>query len=107
MRLEAVQGDGASLRTHLERAHKVTRELDPMLAESRRPLPLALRQLWSTFVALSYTRQADSGIAPTEIEAYGRLHCVRFLPWEVETLMEIDLAWRTAGAAARPARNGI
>ena len=98
MRLEAVQGDGAPLRTHLERLHQATGELDARLAASRRPLPPALRPLWQLFVRLSHSRQGEGGIAPSEIEAYGRLHRLRFTGWEVDTLLDIDLAWRAAGA---------
>ena len=104
MRLEAAQGDGATLRTHLERLHTATGELDVRLAASRRPLPPALRSLWHLFVTLSHCRAGDGGIAPSEIEAYGRLHRLRFSPWEVDTLLDIDLAWRAAGVPAN--RNG-
>ena len=97
-RLEAVQGDGASLRTHLTRAHAATHQADPLLAESLQPLPVALQPLWHAFVQLNDSRNGESGIAPTEIEAYGRLHGVCFNPWEAETLMAIDRAWRSAGA---------
>lgn len=97
-RLEAVQGDGASLRTHLTRAHAATRQADPLLAESRRPLPAALQPLWSAFVWLNDSRSGESGIAPTEIEAYGRLGGVRINAWEADTLMAVDRAWRSAGA---------
>ena len=87
------------MRTHLERLHQATRALDPRLADSRRPLPPALQPLWRAFVTLSDSRAPDSGIAPSEIEAYARLQHLRFTPWETDTLLAIDRAWRAAGAA--------
>lgn len=99
MRLEAVQGDGATLRVHLERLQKSTGQIDPRLAEVQKPLPPSLQVLWSVFVRLNDTRQGEAGIALREIEAYGRLHNIAFNPWEVESLLDIDRAWRSAAIA--------
>lgn len=93
--LEALQGDGATLRTHLERARRAG-VIDERLMQP--PLPTVLVDLWGVFVTLSDSRSPDAGIAPTEIEAYGRLHNVRFTPWEVDTLLVVDRAWRVATA---------
>lgn len=98
MRLEAAQGDGASLRTHLERAFKATGEMDSQLAEVNQPLRTELQALWDVYARLSYTRQADGGVLPSEIEAYGRLHGLRFTPWEASVLLDMDIAARAAGA---------
>ena len=98
MHLEAAQGDGASLRTHLERAYQATHEMDPLLAEVSESLPVPLQPLWDAYARLSHTRQADGGLLPSEIESYGRLHCMRFTPWETEVLLGMDIAARVAGA---------
>ena len=98
MHLEAAQGDGASLRTHLERAYQATHKMDPLLAAASEPLPVPLQPLWGAYARLSHTRQAEGGLLPSEIESYGRLQCMRFSPREAEVLLGMDIAARVAGA---------
>jgi hypothetical protein len=86
-----VQPDGATLRSHLQAARRAGVEDERLNGP---PLPRALFGLWSAFIKLSDSRHPDSGIAPTEIEAYGRLQNQRFTPWEVDTLLDVDHAWR-------------
>lgn len=105
MQLSTAQGDGASLRTHLQRLRANTGRVDPLLAAAAQPLPSAIAPLWEAFVALSATRGAAfEGVAPItclEIEAWCRLHAVRLSPWEVETLLAVDRAARGALDDAR------
>lgn len=108
MQLGAAQGDGASLRTHLQRLRNNTGRIDPLLVAVNRPLPAGVAHLWDAFVALSATRApAFEGLAAitcTEIEAWQRLHGLRLTPWEVETLLAVDRAARSALDDARAAR---
>lgn len=97
MQLRAPQADGASLLTHLQRAAPYE-GADPRLARLAEPLPPTLVPLWEAFCALSHSRQGEGGIAPTEIEAYGRLHQLRLTSWEVDTILATDRAWRAAEA---------
>ena len=105
MQLGAPQGDGASLRTHLQRLRNNTGRIDPLLVAVNRPLPAGVAHLWDAFVALSATRApAFEGLAAitcTEIEAWQRLHGLRLTPWEVETLLAVDRAARGALDDAR------
>ena len=105
MQLGAAQGDGASLRTHLQRLRNNTGRIDPLLVAVNRPLPAGVAHLWDAFVALSATRApAFEGLAAitcTEIEAWQRLHGLRLTPWEVETLLAVDRAARGALDDAR------
>jgi len=101
VQLGVSQGDGATLRTHLERLRASTGRVDARLRDAAQPLPAAVAPLWDVFVALSATRSAEAGIACTEIEAWQRLHGVRLSPWEVETIMAMDRTALDAAAVAR------
>lgn len=90
MQLGVAQGDGASLRRHLEGALRAG-IVDPRLAESRSPLPPAVRPLWSVFLDLSATRHEGAPISWQELEAWERRHG-RLTPWEAETVMAMDQA---------------
>lgn len=94
--MQASAGDGAPVRTHLQRLLQNTGRLDPMLAESLKPLPPAIAPLWDLFAALSHTRALGGAITYTELEGWQRAHGVRLTSWEVETLMAMDRAVRSA-----------
>lgn len=93
MELGARQPDGATLRTHLQRAYQNTGRADPLLdAEG---VPTEMRPLWEAYLTLSATRRTGMGLSPltlTDIEAWQRLHGVRLTPWELDTLIDIDAA---------------
>ncbi len=97
------QGDGASLRTHLQRLYRATGRLDPRLIAA--PIPDAGRPIWELFVTLSAMRRTGMGLNPlamTDIEAYSRLTGVRLTAFELDTLLSIDQA--ALALAARRAR---
>lgn len=103
MRLQAAQGDGAPLRTHLQRLRQSTGRVDPLLARSMEPLPPAVAALWDVFVVLSGTRGAGDGagggIAPitcAELQAWQALQRLELTPWEADTLLAMDRALRGA-----------
>ena len=84
------QGDGATLRTHLERLQASTGKVD---AQLHIDWPASGRAIWQVFNLLSHTRQAGmgvSGIAFTEIEAWQRLYHVNLTPWELEMIQQFD-----------------
>ena len=93
MQLSAAQGDGASLRTHLQRAAPYT-GADPLLVQAAQPLHGSVGHLWAAFATLRSS--ADGPIRCTEITAWQQLHRVRLSPWEAETLLAMDRAARDA-----------
>lgn len=105
MRLSETQADGATLRDHLLAAAAQGSARDPMLDAT---VPLGAETLWECFASLSASRAAESGIAPSEIEAWQRLRGVKLTPWEVDTLEAVDRAcmsiMRDQAARRRKAR---
>lgn len=89
MRLSETQADGATLRDHLLAAERAGAGHDALL--DARP-PRGTEKLWDTFASLSASRQPESGLAPSEVLAWQRLHGVALLPWEVETIEAVDRA---------------
>ena len=93
MELGARQPDGATLRTHLQRAYQNTGRADPLLdAEG---VPTEMRPLWEAYLTLSATRRTGMGLSPlalVDIEAWQRMTGIRFTPWELETLIQLDAA---------------
>ena len=93
MELSARQGDGASLRTHLQRAAAATGKPDPLLLGPG--VPDEASELWDAYLRLSASRRAGMGMSPlalVDIEAWCRLTGVRLTPWELDTLIELDSA---------------
>lgn len=105
MQLAARMPDGATLRDHLAAAAAHGGPPDPRL--HLRPPP-GTAAVWECFVALNGCRPAGmgpSGIPPSEIDAWQRLHGVRLTPWEVELLMAVDRAVLAAQAEAESRAN--
>jgi hypothetical protein len=83
------QGDGATLRTHLQRAARNTGASDPRL---NIPWPRAARPIWEAFrgIGRSITANGPGPIQPENILAYQQLHGVRFTPWELDVIDAFD-----------------
>jgi hypothetical protein len=84
------QGDGASLRTHLQRLATNTGEVDSRLNIQ---WPKVGRPLWDHFRRLGRP-PAMSGLAPIsaqEIVAYQQLYGIRFNPWELGVIELFDV----------------
>ena len=102
MELAQRQGDGASLRQHLQRLCASTGKLDPRLEVPE--IPAAVRPLWDAYAHLAATRRSGGmgGMHPltqTDIASWCYLQRVTLTPWEVDTLIEIDAAALAASAA--------
>jgi hypothetical protein len=110
MELSRREGDGATLRTHLQRLARNTGRVDErLLVEVPRPV----EQLWDLFMSWAVQRRSGMSLHPltfTDIEAWCRLYGVRLTPWELDTLLELDAATlriaaenqRRAAAATKP-----
>lgn len=91
MELGCRQGDGATLRTHLQRLAQNTSRVDDRLLEE---VPRSLRYLWDAFTDLGAKRRAGMGASPltfVDIESWSRLYGVRLNPWELDTLIQLDV----------------
>ncbi|QOY96328.1 hypothetical protein IM543_11200 [Massilia sp. UMI-21] len=87
--LAARQGDGATLRTHLQRLAKNTGEVDPLL---KIEWPRVGLPLWDAFrrMGRSSTVNGPGPIQPENILAYQQLYRVRFTDWELEVIEAFD-----------------
>ena len=87
--LSARQGDGATLRTHLQRLAKNTGEVDPQLNIEWPPVG---RPIWEAFrrMGRSMSFSGPGPITPQDILAYQTLHGVRFSSWELEVIEQFD-----------------
>lgn len=91
------QGDGATLRQHLEKVKEQTgktpAQLDPV------EIPDAARYLWVYFCELSggrqYSEVGPMALTYSEIKAWCDLMKVEPTAFEVETIKEIDRAYIT------------
>ena len=93
--LTAPQGDGASLRIHLQRLFVNTGVLPEQL--QGRECPPQCAHLWDVFRTLgrghSSSGAGGSGLAPltqTEVQAWQANHRTRLSSWEVDTLFALD-----------------
>ncbi len=85
----ARQGDGASLRTHLQRLAKNTGKVDDRL---KIEWPLVGRPVWEVFQRLGRPPSMN-GIEPIsnqEIAAFQSVYRIRFTEWELETIALFD-----------------
>lgn len=92
MQLNARQPDGSTLREHLLAAARSTGQVDERLNLRCPPEGRSLVQVWSELAASRPSGLGLSGIPPSEIVAWQKLHRVRLSPWEVQTLHEMDAA---------------
>lgn len=99
MQLGAAQGDGATLRVHLQRLAASTGKVDPLLDVPA--VPTCAAALWHLWCSLNQTRPSGMGPSPIshqEIAAACHLHGVQLSTWEVDTLIQLDgVALRHAG----------
>lgn len=88
-RLAARQGDGVSLRKHLQRAAAATGKPDPLLLVR---WPSVGRPLWWAFntMARQYGMSGPQPLSCSEIDAWQRLHGIRLTPWELEIIHGFD-----------------
>ena len=87
--MSELQGDGASLRTHLQRAAGTGRIDDRLFNEC----PKQCLPLWTAFTQIGRSRPSGFGasaISLQEIEAWQRLYGVRLTAWELDTIIELD-----------------
>lgn len=87
--LSELQGDGASLRTHLQRAAGTGRVDDRLFNEC----PKEGLAVWTAFTQVGRSRPSGLGassISLQEIEAWQRLYGVRLTAWELDTIIELD-----------------
>ena len=89
MELSQTQGDGAPLRTHLQRLYANTRKLDPRLNVQ---WPRGGRDLWNAFNSISreYGMGGSMPITTWGIESWQRLYHVTLTPWELEMIKVFD-----------------
>lgn len=101
MQLGATQGDGATLRVHLQRLAASTGKVDPLLDVP--PVPGCAAALWQLWCNLSQTRPPGMGPSPIthqEIAAACQLYGTPLSAWEVDTLIKLDaVALRHANEA--------
>ncbi len=89
--LSAREGDGATLRTHLQRLAVNKGKADPRLHID---WPKAGRPIWNVFQSLGRP-QAMSGLAQipqTEIRAWMDNNGVKLTPWELDMIAAFDRA---------------
>ncbi len=99
--LSAPQGDGATLRTHLQRLYQNTRQADTRLLLQ---CPQECEPLWRVFNSLG--RAGGSGLTPItqqEVQAWQANHSTRLRSWEVDTLFALDQLAATVAAQHRQA----
>ena len=85
-----MQGDGATLRTHLQRLAETTGRVDEKLLHQCPPEGLPIYQ---AFIQMGRSRVSGFGpsaISFHEIEAWQRLYGVRLTAWELDTIIELD-----------------
>jgi hypothetical protein len=87
--LEARQGDGATLRTHLQRLARNAGEVDPRL---NIVWPRSGRPIWEAFrrIGRSMTINGPGPITAQDILAYQTLYRVEFSAWELEVIESFD-----------------
>ncbi len=86
------QGDGATLREHLEKVREQTGKTPAQLEAVE--IPDAARYLWDWFCELSggrgYSMAGPMALSYTEIKAWCDLMKIEPSAWEVETIKMID-----------------
>lgn len=104
MQLSRREGDGATLRTHLQRLAQNTGRVDERLLIE---VPRSVEQLWEVFMSWALQRRSGMSLHSltfTDIDAWCRLYGVCLTPWELDTLLELDaVTVRVAGENQRRA----
>lgn len=87
--MSARQGDGATLRTHLQRHARNTGQIDPLLLTE---WPREGRMVWWAFNTMGrqYGMAGPLPITATEIDAWQRVHGIRLTPWELSMIRVFD-----------------
>lgn len=99
------QSDGSTLRDHYEMLAERTGRSVAEIA--RLPdIPIGCEGLWGDFLSLSMAR-GSNGFGPSritwaDIDAYQRVHHIRFMGWEIEALRRIDSAFMSQAAKRKP-----
>lgn len=97
MRLNYVRPDGTTQRDVLLSAERVSGKPESGL---RIEIPPSCAELWSTFLGLAGQRRAGMSTAQplvwADIEAWCALYQVQLSAWELDTLIDMDAAGRTA-----------
>jgi hypothetical protein len=95
--LSARQGDGASLRTHLQRRAKNTGDVDPRL---QMRWPRWGEPLWRAFTSMGrqYGMAGPLPLSQCEIQAWQSNNSVRLTPWELDMVREFDVIALEAAA---------
>lgn len=105
-RLGRRRKDGMTERDHLLAAQRVTGKQPPELDVP--PLPAGLGELWHAYLQIRNSCAAGLGPAvmtQQDVLAWQQLQGVRLLPWEVDTLLAVDLAARAAAAPDEPTKH--
>lgn len=100
-------GDGeVGLEAHLRQAEKSGVDVSAYYPQFE--IPEELQYLWGYFLSLSTHRQGGgmgpSGLAFTEIEAWGRFYGIELSPWELGVVLDLDTLWLKEAYRARPSR---
>lgn len=91
-----VKEDGRTVREHLQAAYERSGIMPDALAAAC-DVPEGLETLWADFMAMHGSR-GSSGFGPmrigfAEIDAYQRVHGIRFQPWELDAIRRADNAY--------------
>lgn len=89
--------DGKPLRDHLGNLAKRGDAMALATLSAVPPLPTGCMALWRDFMAL-HSNRGSNGFGPErigfgEIDAYQRLHGMRFAGWELEAIRRADAAY--------------
>lgn len=109
-KLSARQGDGATLRAHLEKGAKAGRQ--DLAAELQGPpLPAGFAYLWRWFQELHTRRTAGMhGPAPItwqDLVAWSQLTGAEPSPWDCDVLMLLDNAFFASVTPTKPAKAAV
>lgn len=87
--LSVREGDGAPLRTHLQRLAVNTGKVDPRLLVE---CPAAGTFIWNAFKTMTrtYTMGGPGPISMVEIEAWQRVNGMRLTTWELDMIHAFD-----------------
>lgn len=103
--LSAPQGDGLTLREHLEGLAERTGKTLAEVA-GLPDLPQGCEFIWRDFMALSIGRGSNgfsaARITWADIEAYQRVNGIRFAGWEIDAIRRLDNAFLAEANKRKP-----